>query len=234
LTYHIRPGRDLTDEVARVARDQYKKAIGILGATGDERHKAVHDARKRFKKLRGLFRLVRKASPDFYERENARLRDTAGTLSTMRDATALVETMDRLYGTALPPDDLAVLLAIRHRFAARRDAIAASESGLDERMAEAIGECRNGIDALKKLSLPGSRKKAAKLLAGGFAKTYGRARDDWVMAKESGAAADWHDLRKRVKYHWMHVKLLRPLWPGQMRLRATAAKRRGRVAWSGS
>ncbi|WP_421854621.1 CHAD domain-containing protein [Oricola sp.] len=227
MSYRIRPGLDLTGEVARIAQAQYGKAIDILKTERGGRHEAIHDARKRFKRLRGLLRLVRAGDPEFCLAENARLRDTAGTLSVVRDATALVETMDRLYGTAQPADDLAVLLAVRHRLAERRDTIAASETGLDEKIADAIAECRAGTAALASLSLPKGPNKSAKLLAAGFAKTYGRACTSFEAAEQSGIDEDWHDLRKRIKYHWMHSNLLREVWPGQMRLRAAVADRAG-------
>lgn len=88
MSYRIRPGKDLTTEVVRIAEIQYDRAIETLGDQPKGRYQAIHDARKRFKKLRGLFRLVREAAPDFYEAENARIRDMARTLSTVRDATA--------------------------------------------------------------------------------------------------------------------------------------------------
>ena len=229
MSYQIRPGHDLSEEAKRIARVQYDKAIEILETERGGRHTAIHDARKRFKRLRGLLRLVRSGAPDFCIAENARLRDTAATLSVARDATALVETMDRLYGTAQPADDLAVLLAIRHRLAERRDNIVASETGLDDKIAATIAECRAGRAALSSLALPKSPKKAARLLASGFAKTYGRACSSFEAAERSGVAEDWHDLRKRIKYHWMHVNLLRTVWPGQMRLRAEVADQAGEI-----
>ena len=229
MSYQIRPGHGLTEEIVRIAQVQFHKASEILETERGGRHTAIHDARKRFKRLRGLLRLVRDGAPDFCIAENARLRDTAATLSVARDATALVETMDRLYGTAQPADDLAVLLSIRHRLAERRDKIVAAETGLDEKIAAAVAECRAGIAALPSLTLPKSPKKAARLLASGLAKTYGRACSSFEAAEQSGVAEDWHDLRKRIKYHWMHVNLLRQAWPGQMRLRAEVADQAGEI-----
>ncbi len=91
MSYRIRPGQLLTGEVVRIAEIQYERAIHVLRRQPDGPYQAIHDARKRFKRLRGLFRLVRAAAPDFFARENARLRDMAATLSEVRDATALVE-----------------------------------------------------------------------------------------------------------------------------------------------
>jgi CHAD domain-containing protein len=227
MSYRIRPGKPLTEEVARVAEKQYRKAIDILYHEPDGRYEAIHDARKRFKRLRGLFRLVRDADPDFYASENTRLRDTARTLSAVRDATSLVEALDRMSLDCAPEDNHATLLAIRHRLAARRDRIAAGQTDLHARISAAIAACEDGIDALGHLSLPDGKGKAIKVIARGAAKNYGRAVEALARARETGDPVDWHDLRKRIKYHWMHMLLLRPAWPGVMAGRADIADHAG-------
>jgi CHAD domain-containing protein len=227
VTYRIRPERPLTEEVRGIARSQLKKAIDILYTERNGRHEAIHAARKRFKKLRGLYRLIRNEARDFYRTENARLRDAARSLSAVRDATALVEAMDRMIVANAAPDEHAVLLAIRQRLAARRDRIAAAETGLHASISAAIHACEEALDALETLDLPAKPKDVRKALAGGFATTYARAVDALGQARKSNAAEDWHDLRKRLKYHWMHSQLLDEAWPGGMRLRAAVAEAAG-------
>ncbi|WP_158284680.1 CHAD domain-containing protein [Oricola cellulosilytica] len=216
----------MAGEVSRIAARQYHRAIDILYTERGGRPTAIHDARKRFKKLRGLFRLVRDGTPDLYAGENARLRDAARSLSSARDAAALVETMDRLAGAGRYGDDQPTLYAIRHRLAARRDSVASGEEDLHARISSAIAACEEGIDAVSSLSLRG---RNSRIIGKGFGRSYARARRAHVKANASGDPSDWHELRKRVKYHWMHVRLLRALWPGVMRLRAMRAKEGGNI-----
>lgn len=223
MSDRIRPGEPLTDEVVRIAGKQYGKAIRILRDEPKGRYEAIHDARKRFKRLRGLYRLVREAAPEFCARENARLRDTARTLSAVRDATALVEALDRLLGDCETDECRDALTSVRERLAGRRDAIAAGQTDLDARMAAAIEACEAGITSLRDLKLPGGGKTAVGVLARGASKTYGRAVKALARARETDAPADWHELRKHVKYHWTHLQLLRPAWPGVMDARADVA-----------
>jgi CHAD domain-containing protein len=227
MNYRIRPGKPLTGEVVRVARAQYEKAIDILYHERGGRHEAVHNARKCFKRLRGLFRLVRGAAPEFCARENARIRDIARTLSAVRDATALVEALNRLVADETSEEVRTVLDAIRDRLAARRDHIATAETDISAKILAAISGCEQGIAALDGLSLPGKPDKAVAVLADGVAKNYARAVEALETARKTGEPADWHDLRKRIKYHWMHVLLLRPVWPGEMAARADIADRAG-------
>ena len=217
------PGKPLGDEIERVAVAQYNKAISILRDQPDGPHEAVHNARKCFKRLRGLFRLVRSADPEIFARENARVRDIARTLSEVRDAKALVEALDRLFVAEATPDNAAALHAIRTRLAERHTRIAHQETDLEDKIEAAIVGCESGIETFGELRLRIKSKKAVALLARGTAKNYGKA----LLALETAAASadpnDWHDLRKRIKYHWMHVLLLRPLWPGEMAIRARTA-----------
>ena len=220
MSYSIRPGRPLTGEVTRVAEIQYRRAIESLRDRPDGPHEAIHEARKRFKRLRGLFRLVRAAAPEFCARENARVRDIASTLSAVRDATALVEAMDHLLASGAASSHLPALAAIRDRLAYRRDRIASAETDLEAKIAAAIADCEDGIAALAGFKLPKGKARAVELLARGVARNYGRAVRALEAATASGLAEDWHDLRKRIKYHRMHVQLMSPAWPGDMAMRA--------------
>ncbi|MEM5492006.1 CHAD domain-containing protein [Hoeflea sp. AS16] len=223
MSYRIRPGKPLEREVVRIAEIQYRSAIDILRRQPDGPYQAIHDARKRFKRLRGLLRLIRGAAPEFSARENARLRDVAATLSAVRDATALVEALDHLLASGAAGENRPALSAIRARLAARRDCIATEETDLEARITVAIATCQDGIEALGDLRLPRSRQKAVAVLAKATARNYGKAVSALETAVESGNAADWHDLRKRIKYHRMHVQLLSRAWPGEMALRAGIA-----------
>lgn len=223
MNYQIRPGKPLTGEVVRVAENQYARAIEVLRDRPDGPYEAIHDARKRFKRLRGLFRLLRDPAPDFYACENARVRDIARTLSVVRDATALVEALDHLLASDVTDEVQGALSSIRDRLASRRDRITAEETDLEGKIAAAIAGCEDGVTALARLRLPKGKDKAIAIVAKGAAKNYGRAVQALQTAIASGDAADWHDLRKRIKYHLMHVQLLSPAWPGEMKLRATVA-----------
>lgn len=54
-------------------------------------------------------------------------------------------------------------------------------------------------------------------VAGGVERTYGRARDGLADASASGAVADFHEWRKRTKYLWYQIRLLRNAAPSVLR-----------------
>ncbi len=166
-------------------------------------------SRKRMKKLRGLIRLVRPAFSD-YKMENAHFRDTARSISGVRDAHVIGQTLDRLLESHEEPLDLNSFAEFRGRVDAKsdepnevdlapaRDALVRARARADEWTLQ-----DTGWDAI----------------AGGLKKTYKRA------CKRQAAKSDdeLHDWRKRLKYHWYHVRLLQEIWPEAMQAREAAA-----------
>jgi hypothetical protein len=61
--------------------------------TEDKKHKAVHENRKAFKKVRACLRLICDHI-DFYGQENKWFRNLARRISGVRDATAHLETLE--------------------------------------------------------------------------------------------------------------------------------------------
>ncbi|RKE83683.1 CHAD domain-containing protein [Rhizobium sp. AG855] len=221
MPYRIRPDRDLSAEVRSVARHQLSIAIAVLSDRPDGLHEAIHEARKKFKRVRGLLRLVADADKSFQTRENERLRDIARSLSRIRDATALMETVTHLTGFALNDDESETLAATRTVLQLRRDDIAASETDLEDKVARVIDECRSAITALDELDLPSKAGPAARLLAKGWRKALKRGHEALHTCKGEGHGEAFHDLRKAAQTYWMNLSLLRELWPS-----AFAAKRR--------
>ena len=82
----------VAEGLQRIAGEQIGKALAEIDDDKLDRQAAVHQARKRCKKIRGLIRLVRSGFAD-YAVENAIFRDAARTLSFMRDTEAALETL---------------------------------------------------------------------------------------------------------------------------------------------
>lgn len=222
MSYRIEPSLPVTAEVRRIAADEIGKAIGDLAASRTDPEKGLHDCRKRLKKLRALFRLVRPGDEEFCRTENARYRDVARTLAGAREATALIETLDRLV-KALPDQTAAGELdSVRSALLARRDALVRERTGLEETVNAAVEACEQGRAALAGLILPDDPEAAADVLADGAGKTLRRARRALDTAGKRGQPEDFHELRKCVKAHWMHVLLLHRFWPRPVKSRRKA------------
>jgi CHAD domain-containing protein len=218
MTYHLDPEAELTESVREVARDQISKAAGSLRGADDDLEEAIHDARKRFKKIRGLLRLVRPGLGGRYGKENKAFRDLGRRLSPVRDAQVMAETVEKLEKDAAAPGVAEQLVPLHAWIAERRERVL-SDTDAAERAAKVA-------DALEKAERRAGRWKVegapAAVLSEGLKKTYKRARRRGGEATLSGDADLFHEWRKRAKYHWYHTRLLREAWPDQMKARAEA------------
>lgn len=224
MAYRLRPAKSFTDEFRSVAESQLVKAVHLLEEQPDGPHEAVHDARKRFKRVRALYRLVQQDAKEFRARENSRIRDMAQTLSAVRDATALVETVDYLAGHAGSPEELSALTTASRALTERRDRIASEEHDLPAKMAAAADTCRAAIAALDGLDLDDDPHKTAKRLARAWKKQREKALGALAGGEEHGDAEVYHELRKCGQTYWMHLSLLGEIWPSAMLAKQTQAK----------
>ncbi|WP_353643480.1 CHAD domain-containing protein [Mesorhizobium sp. WSM2239] len=222
MSYRIDPRLPVTGEIRRIAADEIGKAIGDLTASRTKPEKGLHACRKRFKKLRALFRLVRPGNEQFCRTENERYRDISRSLAGAREDTALIETIDRLVKAFPGQTSAGELDAVRSALVARRDAPVRERIGLKEMVDAAVEACEQGRSALPGLVLPDLPEAAAEVLADGAGKTLRRARRVLDAAGKRGQPEDFHELRKCVKAHRIHVLLLHRFWPRPVKSRRWA------------
>ena len=219
MSFRIDPLMPLTSEVRRIAGEEIDRIVTHLNTARDSPEKALHSARKRIKALRALLRLVRPGDEAFCRAENDRYRDISKSIAGPRQATALIETIDRLISEFPEEADAAGLAGIRAMLARHRTESAYGEAGMGAILDSAVAECQAGLAALETLSLPDLPEHAADVLADGALATLRRAGKALGHARERGEPDDFHDLRKAVKTHADHLSLLRKLWPSPVKPR---------------
>ncbi|RWX79153.1 CHAD domain-containing protein [Neorhizobium lilium] len=224
MAYRLRPDRPFTAEFRSAVKSQLSKAIELLEEQPQGPHEAAHDARKKFKRVRALYRLIQPEAKAFRNRENTRIRDMAQTLSAVRDATALVETVDYLTTGAGSPEEVAALTFASRTLSDRRDRIAAEEHDLPARMKAAAASCREAIDALDELKLDDGGRKTARMLAKAWKTQRLRALAALEECHGNAHAEAFHELRKSGQTYWMHLALLGGIWPSAMRAKQEEAK----------
>lgn len=219
MSFRIDPRLALTGEVRRIAGEEIEKIAAHLVTARDNPDKALHKARRRLKALRALLHLVWPGDEVFCRTENDRYRAISASIAAPRQATALIETIDRLAEDFAEHAADAGLSAIRAMLVRHRAQAAHADVGLDTVIDTAIGECQAGFAALQGLALPDLPEKAADVLADGALATLRRARKALQQSRERGEADDFHELRKAVKRHAAHLSLLRKLWPSPVKPR---------------
>lgn len=211
MAFYFKPDERAEEGIRRLVIEQIDKAIGEVADIGLDRAEAVHQVRKRCKKIRAVLRLARAALGDaVYRAENVWFRDTARELSATRDATAALESFDQLMTAFDGTVDLHPFAPIRTAMAEHAAEVGASEDFVASRLNFAVRrlETARARAGAWRFNLQGF-----DAVAPGLAKVYGRGRREMAAVRRRPTDELFHDLRKRVKYHAYHVRLFAPTWP---------------------
>lgn len=168
------------------------------GSTSPEER--VHSARKRFKEIRALLRIVRRPLGEHFASESAWYRDIGRDLAAVRDADAMIAAVDTL--------DLQRLARMRVKRTLRKNR---SHPPLDGLIANAEEQL---VVAQGRIVFWPRFEDSFDTIADGLRRAYRGGR----RAMRSAQAPDeLHEWRKLAKTHWYHAQLLRNLWPPMMK-----------------
>jgi CHAD domain-containing protein len=211
MAYRLERGESVIAGLKRIAQDEIESAGAQLSGDRRGRDKAIHEARKSIKKVRALLRLVSAESGGVYPRENARLRDIAGVLSAFRDDVVIIETFDDLKRKFRKET--------RNRLRPVRAALTKTKN--ETGRAEVVGiVLDHAVAALgnvaKRVADWPLETDGFPALGPGLEKTYRAGRSALTCVRKDPRPDSYHELRKRVKDHWYHIRLLENLWTSVM------------------
>jgi len=217
MSYRINVDESISHAIRRIAREQIDKAIAEVDSPKIDSHETVHQIRKRCKKIRGLIRLVRPHMKETYEVENVWYRKSAERLSFVRDAQSLIETYDLLMDHYNDEVDRQSFGPIRRKLTLRLNKVSEDEVGLQDQLATFKERMEEGRERIPYWQLD---ELEPQDLVDGLTKTYGRACEAAITAYKKPSADRFHDWRKRVKYHWYHMRVVRPIWEREVSARS--------------
>jgi len=215
MSYRLEPKEPLPGGIKRIATEQVNQALKQLTEAPQGQDEAVHDARKRFKKVRAVLRLVRgEIGEGFYKYENRCYRDAGRKLSAVRDSYVKVETVDKLtqrYADRISSDRFAALRAkLAKEHEVRKERLLNRMNAVDE----VVATIHNARERIIEWPVAQSNFSAIRP---GLKRVYRRGDKRFARAYNNPTVENFHEWRKRVKYLWYHVRILRPLWPGYFR-----------------
>ena len=213
MTYQFTNTESVPEGIRRVVREEIDSAIHELTDKEMDPHEGVHQARKRFKKIRAVLRLTRQELGEVYTREAPRFRDFGRKLSAIRDAEAMIETFDKLYERYKESLEEGALAEVKDNLVKRRQVIAHEEEGLEDRVAEVVAELHEARESIPSWPLATDSFTA---LAPGLQKIYRDGRKMFMLAYSNTTDDHFHDWRKRVKDLWYHGRLMVDIWPQLM------------------
>jgi len=211
MGYVFRARERIDTGLRRVVREQVRGAIHDLRDPPGDRHEGVHEARKRFKMIRATLRLARPTLGQLvFALENAWYRDTGRRLSSVRDAVAMIESLEGLrkrFAKEMPPE---MADAVRRGLEARLRGVSEDGRTLARHCREVADALEGALARIRDWPL---EDRGFRAIGKGLKRTYrsGRLLMETALAEPSDA--NLHEWRKRVKDHWYHVRLLRNLWP---------------------
>ena len=200
-----------TDRAIRaILQERMRKALEHLSAPEQDRAEGIHEARKRFKEIRAVLRLVRDV-PDLDATGLALwFRDAGRQLSGTRDAQALVECWDKLHAIDPKPLETAAGCALHQMLTENAHAHLYQADALTETLVQLRIELAEQIARLP--VIPGA-ETGFDLIRPGLARSYRSGRRRLAEAALTPTPEAFHEWRKRVKDHWYHTRLLTGAWP---------------------
>ena len=224
MAFRIKVEESVAEGIKRMARGQIERTLaGLTGQNGATQEEVVHDARKRFKKVRALLRLARGGlGRKLVARENARFRDAARPLSEVRDAGVLVDAFDQLIKRCRGRDHPEAIEAVRlalldHKRQVSRHVL--EEEQVIERVTAVAEEARSDV---KRWDVDEDDWTA---LEGGLKRTYRLGYEAFRVALDDPDDENLHELRKRVKDLWYTFNILEPIRPDFTREQGEHAER---------
>ncbi|MBD2313046.1 CHAD domain-containing protein [Desertifilum sp. FACHB-1129] len=213
MSYQLKSKEKLSHGIKRIATEEIDDAIAqLMGKTDNSQDEAIHEARKSFKKLRAVVRLIRDSLGEAaYREENACFRDVGRLLSDVRDAQVYVETLDKL--SSYYQDYLTPKAFEQVRSALMVQRYASDRADLSEAMETAIHKLKDARDRIKDWNIEPDDWSA---ISSSFQQIYKQGYKAFPQAYAQPTSENFHEWRKQVKYLWYHLRLLQPLWPDVM------------------
>jgi CHAD domain-containing protein len=213
VAYRLKLGERVPPGVKRIVREEIEGAIRELSGNGEaHRDRAIHEARKNVKKIRGLLRLMRPELGEVYFQENTFFREVGRQLSKFRDGGAMVETFDALRAKYRGELGRGGLASIRRGLVARKRQ-AEKQGGIEEVLHGTAVALRRSARRVGTWPLTSTGCEA---VAPGLQATFRRGRKALARARKHPLPENYHEWRKRVKDHWYHVRLLEGIWDETM------------------
>jgi CHAD domain-containing protein len=210
MGYELRREESVADNIDRIIREELTGAIGLLENPGDNQEETIHSVRKRIKKIRAVFRLVRSdLDEEVFRQENIRYRNIGNRLSHLRDATVMIKTLDKLKEThpeGLPDQ---TLVKIREALVEKQAQASNAFFAEENRIGEVIRDFREAEQNVPRLS----GRDSFSVFAPNMKAIYRRGKKAYGVAVKEPSIHNFHELRKEVKNIGYHTRLLQPAWP---------------------
>jgi CHAD domain-containing protein len=209
MAFYLTEEESLSSGLRRVAVEQIDRARESFEQS--DRDEAIHAARRCFKKLRGVIRLVREEiGDDIYEFENRSFRDLGRRLAGHRDIASVREAVQRLLTEPHDETSLPLLQRLDIALVEYLGKRTGDGGNLDETINDVViqlGEARTRAE-----EWPLERNRFAAIDRG-LKRIYRDGRRAYGEVTGDPTDENLHEWRKEVKYLWYSARILEHSWP---------------------
>jgi CHAD domain-containing protein len=205
MSYELRHGETLGDNLCRICRKQIEEALAVAKGETKTDDTPVHETRKHLKKTRAALRLVRKEiGRGLYRAQDHALRDVGRLTSEIRDAEVRLQTVRELQEVTKRDGhstygNLEVMLTLElENFMAAFAEWQTQAGPLLEQAVSAV-DCWN-LDQFSCTQL----RRAVQA-------SYKRARKALATTTADPTTENFHEFRTRAKTLWYQLRILRPV-----------------------
>jgi len=198
-------------------------------ALADSKHESeaerVHAARKNFKRLRAVLRLVRSGiGQSAYKAENQSFRNASRPLSEIRDAKVLIEALSKLKKRTSNSKKSVEFREARKRLLEHQKQVHSNVIQRQHAIPKAAAAAEAALDRMDEWA---DQKFRWCEVEKGFRKVYCDGRKVFDQVKAEASVEHLHEWRKQAKYLRYHLELLTPAWPKVVGKLAAQAKNLG-------
>jgi len=211
MSYQLRHGQSLGDNLRRICRKQIERAIEVATNEKKTEDSPVHETRKCLKKARAALRLVRKEiGRGLFREQDHCLRDVGRLTSEIRDAEVRLQTVRQFQGLkrqrgrgGYPQLEGMLMLELENFMAAFAE--------WQKQALPMLKRVHASVDcwALDQFS--------CKQLRRAVQRSYKDARRALKAVETSQKAEDFHRFRTKAKRLWYELRILRPINPVVLR-----------------
>jgi len=228
MAYRVKSRHAPEAEISRIIQEQVARAEEAILPSSASPAERARNARVATKKIRAVLRLICPHDLNTAQHPERLFRDAARTLSDVREAGAVLGTLERLQSEASGKMDGRCLYVARRALTSvtaetpDRDArVTAAFKAFSRALDHGLSRVKNG--SLLHIGKSGAFDWAAE----GFETGYAQARRSFKRALHTPSAARLHTWRKRTKTHAFHHALLSTKWPAMMQSWQGALKQLG-------
>ncbi|MFH5883844.1 CHAD domain-containing protein [Halalkalibaculum sp. DA3122] len=212
MDYALATDESIDEGIKRIYTDRLQQIIPTIRPPHQNLHEAIHDARRGFKFMRALIRLIKfSLEPEAYEQQNHMFRDMGRFVSELRDLHVFILLMQYVAreSHSVRPQDIEEGLNILQQQEKELLEEARDQHRFED-MADRLEEVQNAFT--EQQGLPDQQS----LLFPGLKEIYKKGRENYFRADEEGTKEQFHEWRKQVKYFMNAFQVLAHFWPGKL------------------